>query len=124
MRGVKIGYFENINQAVRAPYIAEIRGVSLRIIGRWGWGKDGGRAHIIIAPEKIDAIVIISTGYRKLASSLWVLWRGVREGGFHKREMARRVEYAAVRAVASINIIMIKMFDGLKRSISRIRSLE
>lgn len=60
--GVRVGNFENIAQAVKAPYIVEIKGVSLRAIGRWGWGVEGGRTHIIIAPEKIDTVVIINIG--------------------------------------------------------------
>ncbi len=53
-----------------------------------------------------------------------MLWRGGYDGGDHRRERIRRVEYAAVNMVASVNTIKIRRFIGLNISISRIRSLE
>lgn len=63
-------------------------------------------------------------GVRKFRSSSWVLWRGVRVVGPQRTEMARRVEYAAVRVVARIKIEIIRILVGLNRSISKIISLE
>lgn len=53
-----------------------------------------------------------------------MLWRGEKDEEDQRREMASRVEYEAVKAVARRKTRIIKLLVGLNKSISRIRSFE
>jgi len=61
------------------------------MVGRVGCGS-GGNSQLIVAPMKIAVVDRISIGRVRLGSSSWVLCRGVKAEGDHRRDMVRRRE--------------------------------
>lgn len=78
----------------------------------------------IIAPTVTAISVIFIIGVVIFLSSSFSGRRGVDSVGDHTSMIIIRAEYDAVRIVASMNIVMIRVFVGLNRTISRIMSFE
>ena len=100
------------------------RARDLRCDGSIGSRSNGIINQFIAAPLVIAPIVSINIGDEIFVFSSSALSIGELFDEFSNAVIVRRVEYAAVRAVARKNMIRVIKLTGLKREISRIMSLE
>ncbi len=112
-----------IAQDVHAPYTVTIAGRSFINTGRFGWGS-GGKSQFSVAPAVIAVRDRAIIGWMRFGSSSCVLCKGGEAAGDQRSEMVSRMEYDAVRIVASMNTLKIIKFIGLNINISIIKSFE
>lgn len=70
---MRAGGWVNRSQARAAPYAVEMRGESLRVKGRTGWGRGRIKNQLRIVPVKVAERARAIMGGVKFGSSSWVL---------------------------------------------------